>query len=101
VELRGEIVDSKCYLGVMNPGDGKVHRDCAARCISGGIPPALVARDRDGRVRLVPITGPGGVSINARVLPYVAEPVFVRGSLFRLGHQLRIEAAPENIRRAE
>jgi hypothetical protein len=27
--LTGEIVDSKCYLGVMNPGQGKVHRDCA------------------------------------------------------------------------
>src|SRR5713101_6030664 len=32
-ELIGEIVDSKCYLGVMNPGSGKVHRDCAVRCI--------------------------------------------------------------------
>jgi hypothetical protein len=38
--LRGEIVDTKCFLGVMNPGQGKVHRDCAARCLSGGIPPA-------------------------------------------------------------
>jgi hypothetical protein len=100
-ELRGEIVDSKCYLGVMNPGEGKVHRDCAARCISGGVPPALVARDRDGRVRLLPITGPAGAPINKSVLPYVAEPVVVRGSLFRLGNQLRIEADPENIRRAE
>ena len=27
VTLAGEIVDSKCYLGVMNPGNGKVHRD--------------------------------------------------------------------------
>jgi hypothetical protein len=42
VTLTGEIVDSKCYLGVMNPGRRKVHRDCAARCLSGGIPPALL-----------------------------------------------------------
>src|SRR5438309_8413739 len=34
VSLTGEIVDSKCYLGVMNPGQGKVHRDCGARCLS-------------------------------------------------------------------
>ena len=27
--LRGEIVDSKCYLGVMKPGRGKPHRACA------------------------------------------------------------------------
>ena len=26
--VTGEIVDTKCYLGVMNPGHGKVHRDC-------------------------------------------------------------------------
>jgi len=34
VEWMGEIVDTKCYFGVMNPGRGKVHRDCAARCIA-------------------------------------------------------------------
>ncbi|MBI4910779.1 MAG: hypothetical protein HY820_44610 [Acidobacteria bacterium] len=43
--LYGEIADSKCYLGVMNPGQGKVHRDCAVRCISGGVPPLLIASD--------------------------------------------------------
>src|SRR5262249_23628955 len=42
LSLIGEIVDSKCYLGVMNPGRGKVHRDCASRCLSGGIPPLFV-----------------------------------------------------------
>jgi hypothetical protein len=41
--LRGEIVDSKCFLGVMNPGSGQVHRDCAARCLSGGLPPLFVS----------------------------------------------------------
>ena len=44
--LTGEIADSKCFLGVMNPGNGKVHRDCAARCISGGVPAALVTSDK-------------------------------------------------------
>ena len=33
VELTGEIADSKCWLGVMNPGEGTVHRDCARRCL--------------------------------------------------------------------
>jgi hypothetical protein len=47
------------------------------------------------------MTGPGGASINKRILSYVAEPVIVRGSLFRSGDQLRIEVAPENIRRVE
>src|SRR3954468_6660977 len=81
VTLTGEIVDSKCYLGVMNPGQGKVHRDCAARCISGGIPPALLARDASGGAKLLPLTGPGGASINKQVLEFVAEPVVVSGTL--------------------
>ena len=51
IVLTGEIVDSKCYLGVMNPGEGKVHRDCAARCISGGIPAAFIARDFQGQTQ--------------------------------------------------
>ena len=37
VTLTGEIVDSKCFLGVMNPGNLKPHKACAIRCISGGI----------------------------------------------------------------
>ncbi len=47
--LDGEIVDSKCYLGVMNPGQGKTHRGCAARCLSGGMTPLFVTRAADGR----------------------------------------------------
>ncbi len=43
--LRGEILDSKCWLGVMKPASGTVHRGCATRCLSGGIPPLLVLHD--------------------------------------------------------
>jgi hypothetical protein len=100
-ELRGEIVDSKCYLGVMNPGEGKVHRDCAARCISGGIPPALIARDADGRRKLFLLTGPQGRAIHRDVMPLVGEPVAIRGTVFRSGDQFRIEADPREIRRVE
>lgn len=39
----GEIVDPKCYFGVMKPGEGKTHRSCAVRCIAGGIPPVFHA----------------------------------------------------------
>jgi hypothetical protein len=45
---RGEIVDSKCFLGVMNPGQGAAHRDCAARCLSGGVPLMFAYRDANG-----------------------------------------------------
>ena len=45
VKVRGEIVDSKCFLGVMVPGSGKTHKDCASLCLRGGIPPALYVQD--------------------------------------------------------
>lgn len=101
VRLRGEIVDSKCYLGVMNPGEGKVHRDCATRCISGGIPPALIVRDASGQRRFLLLSGPGGRAINREILTYVGEPIVLTGRLFRSGDRLRIEADPRDIRPVE
>jgi hypothetical protein len=81
VTVTGEIVDSKCYLGVMNPGSGKVHRDCAARCISGGIPPIFVTLDGEEQFLLV---GPDGNAIAPDVLrEFVAERITVRGKLFQ------------------
>jgi hypothetical protein len=41
ITRRGEILDSKCYLGAMKPGDGKQHKACAMLCIRGGIAPLL------------------------------------------------------------
>jgi hypothetical protein len=89
VEFRGEIVDSKCYFGVMNPGQGKVHRDCAARCIAGGIPPSLLVRDANGRARTVLLATADRRPMGAELLPHVAEPVTVQGRLLRAnGHLL-------------
>jgi len=48
ISLAGEIIDSKCFLGVMRPATGKVHRACAIRCISGGVPAAFLVRTEDG-----------------------------------------------------
>ena len=99
VRLRGEIVDSKCYLGVMNPGNGKVHRDCAVRCISGGAPPAFVARDASGETRVLLMVGSDGRALNREVLPFVAEPLEISGELVRSGSHLILKAEPARFRR--
>lgn len=99
VTLRGEIVDTKCYLGVMNPGERKVHRDCAARCISGGLPPALLARDASGNARILLLVGEDGRALNREVAPFVAEPVEVSGDLVRNGSMLILKAEPTRFRR--
>lgn len=97
--LTGEIADSKCHFGVMNPGRGKVHRDCAARCISGGVPPVLLARDATGKLEAVLLAGPGGRPLSREILDFVAEPVTIAGSLVRTGPFLVLEADPGAIRR--
>ena len=99
VRLRGEIVDSKCYLGVMNPGNGKVHRDCAVRCISGGAPPAFIARDASGETRVLLLTGSDGRALHREVLPLVAEPLLIAGELVRSGGHLILKAEPSRFRR--
>ncbi|MEL6870631.1 MAG: hypothetical protein AAFO81_12595 [Pseudomonadota bacterium] len=80
-ELSGEIVDSKCHLGVMKPGDGTAHRACAIRCISGGLPPMLVTRNKTGQTDYVLLSDDQRNVIGAWLLPYVGKPVRVRGTL--------------------
>ena len=53
--LTGELVDTKCFFGVMRPGFGKVHRGCASVCLRGGVPPGLLIRQDDGRGTVVMI----------------------------------------------
>jgi hypothetical protein len=101
VTLRGEIVDTKCYFGVMNPGNGKVHRDCAARCISGGAPPAFIAGDAAGDSRVLLLVGSDGRQLNREVLSFVAEPIEVSGELVRSGANLVLKAEPSRFRRVE
>lgn len=81
--LAGEIVDSKCFLGVMNPGELEVHRACAIRCISGGIPPMLFVRDTAGRVAHLLLVSAAGEPIGRELLDLVARPVRVTGRLER------------------
>ena len=99
--LRGEIVDSKCHFGVMNPGEGKAHRDCAVRCISGGAPPVLRVREPRGDARYFVLTGGDGRNVAPEILDYVAEPVEVtgRGERHDDVYVLRIE--PGAVRRLE
>lgn len=97
--LKGEIVDSKCYLGVMNPGRAKVHRDCAVRCISGGIPPLFAARDSAGNEIALLLTSSGGEAVNQAVLDMVGEPVEITGNVFQQTGRLFLRADPQTYKR--
>jgi hypothetical protein len=84
VILSGEIVDTKCYLGVMNPGEGKVHRDCAALCLRGGIPPALMVRDSSGDRRLYVLVDSQGQPLQPKwAADRAGRPITLSGMLVR------------------
>ncbi|MEP7164383.1 MAG: hypothetical protein ABI741_06810 [Ferruginibacter sp.] len=80
-KVKGEIIDPKCYFGVMKPGEGKVHRDCAIRCILGGIPPMMKVRNEKGENNYYLVVGPNGENMNNAVQDYVGEPVEIEANL--------------------
>ena len=95
----GEIIDSKCFLGVMNPGTLKPHRACATRCISGGIPPMLAVRTSDGATMYLLLVSKDGQTVNKEVLDLIAEPVTITGEMVQHGDLLFLHADPATYQR--
>jgi len=97
-ELSGEIVDGKCYLGVMNPGSGKVHRDCAARCLSGGVPILFATNDFRGEPAVLQLTDSNQKPLpKAAILDHVGQPVRLKGTVVENGDTLIFEIDPSSI----
>lgn len=99
--LTGEIVDSKCFLGVMNPGQLLPHRACAIRCISGGVPPVLLVRQKNGPAIYFLLVSADGKPVNQQVLDLVAEPVQITGDVESQGDWLILRADPATYRRVK
>jgi len=91
--FEGEIIDPKCYFGVMKPGKGKIHRSCAIRCISGGIPPVLATSDNNDIATYFLLTDLDGEPINESILEHIGKPSKISGEVERLDdwHILKID----------
>lgn len=96
--VTGEIVDSKCYLGVMNPGAGKVHRDCAARCLSGGLPPIFVSTEGMKYVLVDRMLQPFQ---RDALQPFIAERITIHGTVFQDDGQLLMAIDPATLAHQE
>ena len=98
VSVIGEIVDSKCFYGAMNPNQFKVHKACAILCIKGGVPPILHTAS--------PIHHEGAVihqmilidiennPVNTRILDKIGIPLRIRGKLFKYDNLYILKANP-------
>jgi hypothetical protein len=97
VNLEGEIVDPKCYFGAMKPGENIPHRDCAIRCISGGIPPVFAVKNQKGETNYMLLTDESGNAINDKILQYVGIPVRLKGNLDQIEEWFIVKVNPTDI----
>jgi hypothetical protein len=65
----------------MKPGEGKVHRDCAIRCILGGIPPMMAVKNDRGEANYYILLGENGEPVNRAVQDFVGVPVEINARL--------------------
>ena len=92
--LAGELVDSKCYAGAMNPGEGKTHKGCASLCVFGGIPPLLVVRGAGPDPTWYILADPQGGPLNRAAAPLVGEAVELGGTIVEAPFYRVFEIAP-------
>jgi len=97
--LIGEILDSKCYPGVMKPGQGKTHRACAIRCISGGLPVVFRVQNDRQQVLYFALADQQGQAVNKRILDLVADPVQVTGEVIQYDDLFVLQADPASYKR--
>lgn len=97
--VTGEIADSKCFLGVMKPGIGGVHKACAELCLRGGIPPMLLAQNTRGEKLGYILMRADGDSAAEMLAPYAAESVRVQGELLRRGDLMFIKIYADSVTR--
>jgi len=99
IKLRGEILDPKCYFGVMKPGHGKPHRDCAIRCLLGGMSPVFYTRNERGAATYYLVLGPNGEKINEQLKDFVADPVELQANAKQFDDWVVLYVEPVSIKR--
>jgi len=73
VTLKGEVVDTVCYL--TKGAHGAAHKACAQACIKGGTPASLLA---DGKLYLL-VAGHGNAAAMDQVKAHAGDTVTVTG----------------------
>lgn len=96
----GEIIDGKCFLGAMKPGDGKAHKACAILCIQGGLPPMIAVRENPfdpNPTEIALLLIDGSTEVPDAILDMVARPVEIRGNRSMIGSLMVIDTTTGNI----
>jgi hypothetical protein len=99
VQLTGEVLDPKCYFGVMKPGHGKPHRDCAIRCIAGGMSPVFWVRNENGETNYYLILDEDGKKMNSALKDHIAGPVSLEARAVQYDDWIVLYTNKESIKR--
>lgn len=78
INVRGELVSTKCYLGGSWPSSGKLHRRCAIACLKGGVPPGVLTGSGI-QERIIFLTGPDAANLDETMTGWNID---VEGMLF-------------------
>ena len=97
VTVTGELVDSKCHLGVMKPGEGPAHRDCAVRCLLGAVPPMVVVRGGRGAPQRLAMLDEDGRPFFSDFSSLAGRPIRIRGTLIGQGDRNFLSASAAEI----
>lgn len=101
VTLSGEIVDPKCFFGVMNPATKAIHRSCARRCISGGIVPVLAIREKGKFVDYYLLEDIRAEDLSQEILPFVGVPVTLTGQVIQYDDWKVLEISSKTLSQAQ
>lgn len=99
VRLTGEVLDPKCYFGVMKPGHGKPHRDCAIRCLAGGMSPVFWVRNKEGGSNYYLLLDENGKKMNEELKDHIAEPVSLEARAVQYDDWIILYTNKESIKR--
>ena len=98
VTVVGELVDSKCHLGVMKPGEGPLHRDCAVRCLLGAVPPMISVRGAGASPTRLALVHADGRPFFSDFSALAGRPLTVRGTLVRQGARRFLAVSRDDIK---
>lgn len=97
--LVGEILDGKCYPGVMKPGQGKTHRACAIRCIVGGVPAVFRVQNSTHDVMYLLLADQNGKAVNDQIQDLIADSIQITGEVIQYDDMYVIQADPNSYER--
>ncbi len=82
ITVRGELMDTACYLAHPDTGQGEDHRKCASMCVKKGVPMSVL--DGEGDLYLL-LPDHANESVYEQVKEWAADQVEITGRLVNQG----------------